>query len=183
MGATAIATALSALVLGQEPAIAHVAMPEAELAAAVRSYEIPAGSIAAALNRLADATGAQLVYKSRLTRDLTTHGLTGVFTLEDALDRLLAGTGIGYRLTRDGRSVAIVLAQNETTRNDAGAVPLPPIDVAAERARAARRSAPRRRPLHADRRGGHKRRGARRSASQRQRHGAAALRGAGRRSL
>ncbi len=141
MGATAIATALSALVFGQEPAIAHVAMPEAELAAAVRSYEIPAGSVAAALNRLADATGAQLVYKSRLTRDLTTRGLSGAFTLEDALDRLLAGTGIGYRLTRDGRSVAIVLAQNETTRNDAGAVALPPIDVAGERERALRAAA------------------------------------------
>ncbi|HEY8066260.1 MAG TPA: TonB-dependent receptor [Methylosinus sp.] len=139
MGATAIATALSALVLGQEaPAIAHVAMPEAELSAAVRSYEIPPGSIAFALNRLADATGAQLVYKSRLTRDLTTRGLSGAFTLEDALDRLLAGTGIGYRLARDGRSVAIVLAQNQTVRNDAGAVPLPPIDIAAERERALR---------------------------------------------
>lgn len=143
MGATAIATALSALVFGQgTPAIAHVAMPEAELSAAIRSYEIPAGSVDHALNRLADTTGAQLVYKSRLTRDLKTSGLSGAFTLEDALDRLLAGTGIGYRLTRDGRSVAIVLAQNETTHNDASAVPLPTIDIAGQRERARRAEGP-----------------------------------------
>jgi iron complex outermembrane receptor protein len=148
MGATAIATALSALMFGQPaPAAAHASMPEAELSAAVKAYEIPAGSVALALNRLADANGAQLVYKARLTRDLSTRGLSGEFTLEDALDHLLAGTGLGYRLTRNGRSVAIVLAQNETrTRSDADPVtPLPPIDIAAERreraAQASRREA------------------------------------------
>ncbi|OBS52771.1 TonB-dependent receptor [Methylosinus sp. 3S-1] len=37
-----------------------------------------------------------------------------------------------YRLDRKGASVAIVLAQNDTIVNDAGATPLPPIDIAAE---------------------------------------------------
>lgn len=140
MGATAIATALSVFAFGADaPAAAHVSMPSQELAAAVKTYSIPAGSVALALNRLADANGVQLVYKSRLTRDMETRGLSGVYTLEQALDRLLAGTGLGYRLSDNGRSVAIVLAQNDAvSRSDAGGpVALPPIDIDAER-RAAR---------------------------------------------
>jgi iron complex outermembrane receptor protein len=134
MGATALATALSAVFFGAEaPAAAHVAIPAAELAAEVKAYRIPAGSVTAALNRLADANGAQLVYKSRLTRDLATSGVSGEFTLEGALDHLLAGTGLRYRLARSGRSVAIVLAQNDTIVDDSGATALPPIDIGAER--------------------------------------------------
>lgn len=134
MGATALATALSTFFFGAEaPAAAHTAIPADELAAEVKSYRIPAGSVTLALNRLADATGAQLVYKSRLTRDLATRGVAGHFTLEEALDHLLAGTGLRYRLDRKGGSVAIVLAQNDSIVNDAGVTPLPPIDIAAER--------------------------------------------------
>jgi iron complex outermembrane receptor protein len=133
MGATALATALSAFFFGADaPAAAHVAIPADEMTATAKSYEIPAGSVTAALNRLADSNGAQLVYKARLTRDLATKGVVGHYTLEEALDRLLAGTGLRYRLDRKGASVAIVLAQNETMVSDAGATPLPPIDIAAE---------------------------------------------------
>lgn len=136
MGATAIATVLSMFAFGADaPAAAHVSMPPEALAAAVRTYQIPAGSIALALNRLADANGIQLVYKSRLTRDMETRGLSGAYTLEEALDHLLAGTGLGYRLADNGHGVAIVLAQNDAgSRSDArGPVALPPIDIDAER--------------------------------------------------
>jgi iron complex outermembrane receptor protein len=150
MGATALATALSAFFFGADaPAAAHVAIPADELAAAAQSYAIPPGSVTLALNRLADANGAQLVYKARLTRDLVTNGVSGHYTLEEALDRLLAGTGLRYRLDRKGVSVAIVLAQNESIVSDAGATPLPPIDIAAEQRGRSANSRGVSTPLHA----------------------------------
>ena len=135
MGATALVTALSALAFGAgaDGAHAHAQMPEKEIAAAVRSYQIPAGRVSTALNQLADESGVQIVYDTGLTRSLKTRGLTGPHTLGAALAKLLSGTGLHYELSEDGKSVLIVLAQNDTgTRTDAsGAEALPPIDVGA----------------------------------------------------
>lgn len=137
MGVAIVATTLSALALGPgaDGAQAHARMPPSELAAAVSNYEIPAGSVATALNRLADASGAQIVYDARLTRAMRTAGLSGRHRLDEALGRLLSGTGLDYELAADGRTVSILLAQADTgTRNDAGFETLPPIDIGAERA-------------------------------------------------
>jgi iron complex outermembrane receptor protein len=74
-----------------------------------------------------------------LTKDLTTPGLSGTYTLNEALDALLSGTGLGYKVMEDGRAVAIILAQaDDGVRSDAGAEALPPIDVGAEANDAAR---------------------------------------------
>lgn len=134
MGAAIVATTLSALALepGADGARAHARMPPSELAAAVRSYEIPAGSVATALNRLADASGAQIVYDARLTRAMRTAGISGRHRLDEALGRLLSGTGLDYELAANGRTVSILLAQADTEAwTDAGFEPLPPIDIAA----------------------------------------------------
>jgi iron complex outermembrane receptor protein len=133
MGGVVVATALSMFAFGAEaPAAAHATMPPRELAAAVKTYRIPAGSIAVALNRLAEVNGVQMVYRAQLTRDLKTRGLSGSYAIEDALGKLLTGTGLGYRLSPDGKSVSIVLAQNDTgTQTDAGGVALPTVEVTA----------------------------------------------------
>jgi iron complex outermembrane receptor protein len=73
-----------------------------------------------------------MVFLAGLTRHVRTRGLQGDYTLGAALDELLAGTGLTYRLAEDGREVLILLAQNDGARNDAsGAEALPPIDVGA----------------------------------------------------
>ncbi len=96
-----------------------------------RITRIPAGPVAAALNHLADKSGAQLVYDAGLAREVMTRGLKGRHTLDDALNKLLSGTGLAYRLAPNGSTVAIMLAQNDAgTQSDAGAVALPAIDVA-----------------------------------------------------
>lgn len=136
MGVVVVGATLSALAFGADGASAHARMPQHELTEAARAYDIPASSVASALNRLADESGAQIVYDSRLTRAMRTPGLSGRHTLAQALARLLSGTGLDYEVAADGRSATILLAQAGGTRNDAGgAQALPPIDVGAAQPR------------------------------------------------
>jgi iron complex outermembrane receptor protein len=116
----------TALALDSSPAKAHIA---------AQVYEIPGGSVADALNALADKSGAQLLYDAALTRHLTTVGVSGKHTLDGALRELLSGTGLTYKIDPGSSSVSIVLAQADTgRRNDAsGAQALPPIEIGAER--------------------------------------------------
>lgn len=73
--------------------------PAAAHAQAVRSYDIPAGPLAAALNRFVEASGVALVYDSALTNGLSSRGLKGSFGAAEALSRLLAGSGLTFRQT------------------------------------------------------------------------------------
>ncbi|WP_018268042.1 TonB-dependent siderophore receptor [Methylosinus sp. LW4] len=126
---------MSALAAGAGPAVspAKASISAQQRSGWVQSYEIPSGPMAPALNTFAYLNGLHLAYEARVTERLRTRGLAGAFSTTDALDRLLEGTGLGYRFSDNGRSVSIVLAQNDVVRNDAGgAEALPPIDVGAE---------------------------------------------------
>ncbi|WP_018267557.1 TonB-dependent siderophore receptor [Methylosinus sp. LW4] len=135
MGSALASLAMSAFATGAgvsgSPAQAAIA-PEDALGV-VRSYRIPGGSVAAALNDLADESGLHVAFPAGLTQGLRTPGLSGAHSLREALDRLLAGTRLTYALTDNRRTVLITLAQNDTTRSDAGAEALPTIDIGAER--------------------------------------------------
>jgi iron complex outermembrane receptor protein len=112
----------------------------AEAYATPQEYDIPGGPMTDALNRLADMSGAQLVYDAALTRNRKTHGVSGKRSLSEALDELLSGAGLAYKFDPSGKFVSIVLAQNDITRSDARAEALPPIDVGAEPRPTPRRS-------------------------------------------
>ena len=132
-GSPAGAAALGLIVMGSGMgALALDALP-AQASTGAQSYEIPAGPVAAALNRLADKSGAVMVYDSALTKNKKTQGVAGVQTLDSALGKILSGTGLAYRLSPDGKTVAIMLAQADTgVRSDAGgAIPLPTVEVEA----------------------------------------------------
>src|SRR3546814_18676019 len=60
------------------------------------SLDIPAGTLSKALVALANASGVQLV-STDLPHALLANGLHGDYTIEAALDALLAGTGLTYR--------------------------------------------------------------------------------------
>jgi iron complex outermembrane receptor protein len=112
--------------LDAAPAAAHIFSPQA--------YEIPPGSVADALNLLADESGAHLVYDAAITRHVRTLGVSGKRTLEEALRELLTGTGLAYEIDVAGNRVTIVLAQAGGTMSDASgpmAEQLPPIDIGA----------------------------------------------------
>ncbi|SFK69398.1 Secretin and TonB N terminus short domain-containing protein [Methylocapsa palsarum] len=129
-GSPSIATAALTLLTVGSGALGF-SVSAAQASTPAESYEIPAGPVASALNRLADKSGAQLIYDSGLTRNVRTQGLKGEHTLDEALNTLLWGTGLAYRLAADGKAVAIMLAQNDSgTQSDTG-VELPEVSAAA----------------------------------------------------
>ncbi len=72
----------------------------AERGAAMR-FDIPAQSLDGALNAFAEAAGVQLSYPGALSEGLRSPALSGDYTVDQALDQLLEGTGLGYRFVHD----------------------------------------------------------------------------------
>lgn len=95
--ASAIALALG---LGAAP-VAYAQAP------AARSLDVPAGPLGAALARLGRQARTVVSVEPALVRGRSTAGLKGEFTPDDALDRILSGSGLwaqpdgrgGYRVT------------------------------------------------------------------------------------
>ena len=56
-------------------------------------FNIPAGDLNAALSAYADATGTQLVVSADAVRGATTKGASGDYSVDEALTRILDGTG------------------------------------------------------------------------------------------
>jgi hemoglobin/transferrin/lactoferrin receptor protein len=115
---------------------ARTSSPAQATSAATRNYSIPAGPLAQALNRFADASQLQLIYSGETTRGLRTDGLSGTYTPQQALDQLLSGSGLTYRFS--GRS--IVTIQNPGVPvavggAPAGAIQLDTVDVSGGRGR------------------------------------------------
>jgi hemoglobin/transferrin/lactoferrin receptor protein len=83
---------------------AHAAAPGSALLndATARRYDIPAGPLGSALSAYAAQTGLLLVFDAALTRGLAVQPLAGRYTPRDALQRLLAGTGLEVLGRSDG---------------------------------------------------------------------------------
>lgn len=64
-----------------------------------RSFDIAAGSLANALNDLAEQSGVQLIYAGALVEGRSSPGLKGSVSTAQALSQLLAGSGITFRQT------------------------------------------------------------------------------------
>src|SRR3546814_348329 len=144
-GALLITTATAALVFAATPVRAdswqdrlqaleresprHTGGGSFELAQAApkRTYAIPAGPLAPALNRFADESGLQIVYGTAATQGARTGGISGTYTPDQALRLLLAGTGLGYRFA-DAKTVTLTTKQAQSGKG--GAVQLPTIAVA-----------------------------------------------------
>lgn len=97
-GKRRLARQASVLVLGTALMVSTPASAEG----AIQQYSIPAGSLASSLNRLAETSGLQLVYDSAITNGLSSKGLTGSYTPEEALQQLLGSSGLSYRMTNNG---------------------------------------------------------------------------------
>ena len=77
----------------------------AQSAAATQSpldFDIPAGSLDTALVRFGEYAGMRLLAASELTAGRNTGGVSGKLTAEQALQQLLAGTGLRWRYSDDG---------------------------------------------------------------------------------
>ncbi|MBN8803276.1 MAG: TonB-dependent receptor, partial [Stenotrophomonas acidaminiphila] len=93
--ASALATALGLSLLGMAPA--SFAQP-----AATHQFAVASQPLGEALNRLAETAGVQIMVPPDLVRGHTAPALAGQYTVQQALDRLLAGTGLVHRSTRGG---------------------------------------------------------------------------------
>jgi outer-membrane receptor for ferric coprogen and ferric-rhodotorulic acid len=71
--------------------------PAAAQDAARRSYSVPAGDLTTALTQFGQQSGMALVYQAEVARGKSTNGVSGSFTPEEALSRVLAGTGLSFR--------------------------------------------------------------------------------------
>lgn len=121
--------AIAPLALGSGPALAQVS-PHADVAQAVgatgqRAFDVPAQPLASALTAFGQQSGLQVTFDPAVASGRRSPGVTGTLAPEEALRRVLAGTGLIYRFV-DNRTVALQVAADGTVRP---AVTLPPVTV------------------------------------------------------
>lgn len=111
---------------------------------AERTFSIAAQPLPEALLQFREQSGLQVAYKTEDVRGLRIQGVNGTFAPEEALTRLLAGTGLQYRVT-----AANTVTLERVVAQEGGPIELSPITVvgqsdtgyAADRAISATRTA------------------------------------------
>ena len=102
--ARALRRGLFAGLLATAPVLPSMAQAE-ESTEALRSYDIPAGSLDQALNRFASASGILLSVDASLTDGKRSAGLKGRYGVGSGLQRLLAGSGLAAVQSQGGWSL------------------------------------------------------------------------------
>lgn len=87
------------------PPVAQAQTAPASAAPALLDFDIPSQPLAGALLAYTAATGAELVMSGDIARGKTAPALRGRYTREEAVTRLLAGSGLGYR--RSGNTLIV----------------------------------------------------------------------------
>lgn len=85
--------------------IKRVTWPEFQPHVAQQRFDIPPGPLGTALDAFARLTGLT-VHASDIIRTLNSPGVSGVYSVTQALDQLLNGTGVTYDFS-DGRTVTL----------------------------------------------------------------------------
>lgn len=98
-----LALALPAALLSLAPAAVHAAeTPASEQSSSKRPYAIAPGSLVAALNSFAEQSGVFLAGHNDLASGKRSAGLNGNFTAQEALQRLLQGSGLQAQALDNG---------------------------------------------------------------------------------
>ncbi|WP_296615525.1 TonB-dependent receptor [Sphingomonas sp.] len=103
---TALKIALAAIAGGM---VAVPNLAQAQAVAATETFQIPAGSLAAALRAFSDQTGLQMVYGAGIVEGKASGGASGTMSRSEALARILSGTGLTFRFN-DAKTVIIEAA-------------------------------------------------------------------------
>ncbi len=93
-------------VLTQSPSWAQ-SIPSGTSGRAPMAFDIPAQSLASALNTFAETSGLQVSYPAELAQGRSSSSVTGMQTPEAALGLLLGGTGLTHRFT-DAVTITLV---------------------------------------------------------------------------
>ena len=78
-----------------------------------RSYDLPSGDAATTLNQFAGVSGRQIIFMMEKVKGERTNAVAGDYAAHEALDRMLAGTGLNA--TRDPATGAFVVSRKRTT--------------------------------------------------------------------
>ena len=116
----------SATALAQEIPVGVERLPQASRAATATQtgrvqYAIPAGTLGELLERFAQTSGVRVTLAMPELASLPAPGVSGFFTVEEALDRLLMGTSLVARLTGPGVAVVDIQGQSESVQVTAAA--------------------------------------------------------------
>src|SRR5262245_55445490 len=79
--------------------LAKDASPAPAPASVVQAFDIAPQPLGTALVRFSEATGIQLFLDSSVARGIQSPGVQGSMSRQEALNRLLAGSGLVYRFT------------------------------------------------------------------------------------
>ena len=111
--------------LGTAPAISQTMQTPTETAQSATpiAFDIAGGSLAIALAAFGDRAGLQILYPAEIARGLSSPGVSGTMTQAEALRRLLAGTGLGFRFTN---ATTVTLDRLDTAGTGSGATHLDP---------------------------------------------------------
>ncbi len=83
--------------------------------AAARPVDVPAGDLVSALDQLARQSGAQFIYQADQLRGMRTAGVRGSLSVDQALQRLVAGSGL--RVQRDESGAFVILKEAGPNRS------------------------------------------------------------------
>ena len=112
----ALAAALAAAVIAGSPNVSHAQVARSAASTDSRTrFDIPPGPLAVVLMKYAEATGVQFVYSTPIAKQLESQGISGSFTADEAIARLLSGTGLMYRF-QSPKTVTIEKAPDTATR-------------------------------------------------------------------
>jgi len=82
----------------------------------VREFNIPPGELAPALESLAKETGLEVIFEPEKLKGIQTHGVTGKLSPQEAVERLVDGTGLRVKIDVAG---AILISRN-SAEDEAG---------------------------------------------------------------
>lgn len=111
---------------------AALSTPSAIAAEQSLAFNIPPQALGGALNAYAEAAQVQLSYPAELANGLKSPGVSGLYTQQQALQKLLVGTGIVTRVTANG-TVTLEKAPHTALQSDDPAI-LPLVKVTGEAA-------------------------------------------------
>ena len=111
-------------------------------ALAVRTYNIPLGPLGATLSSFAVGAGIALSFQPSLTDGLSSPALVGRFSTQEAVDRLLQGSGLAMVLRSDGSYTLVqhrlTLGETAVIGTDKRSDALPPVYASGQVASGAR---------------------------------------------
>ncbi|MDA5636785.1 MULTISPECIES: TonB-dependent receptor [Agrobacterium] len=112
LATTAVIVSFATPVLAQTGAGATNSQRPGGEQGATRPFNIPAQSLSSVVGAFGRQSGLQVTLATPAAGNVRTNAVTGSFTVREALSRLLAGTGVNFRIAGNGRTVVIGTGQS-----------------------------------------------------------------------